>query len=120
LFSFIFALDHEKPNNPSFNLSDSGQFMPNDIYVLNIGFYLFGTIANKSIESYLEDEKGDFDEILEIKKPGINCLSTLLFQLVKHLNKCHIEPFSIAEYIMDEKVYAIENENIKRFIYKKE
>ncbi|MNJ92215.1 hypothetical protein D3C87_98810 [compost metagenome] len=119
LFSFIFALDHENPNNPNFALSDTGQFMPNDIYVLNTGYYLFGTVTDKSIQGVLEDEHGNFDELLEIKKPGIHVLSTLLFQLIKHLNRCYIEPFSIANYIMDEKVYAIEKENFKLYTIKK-
>lgn len=119
LFSFVFAIDHVKPNDPSFKLSDTGQFMPNDIYVLNTGYYLFGTIINGSIRSHLEDEDGNFNELLEIKKPGIHCLSTLLFQLVEHLNKCYVEPFSIANYISNQEIYTIEGENINRYSLKK-
>src|SRR5690606_24193205 len=70
LFSFIFALDHETPNNPRFNISDTGQFMPNDIYILNSGFYIFGKITDGLLQGFIEDECGNFDELLEIKKPG--------------------------------------------------
>lgn len=117
LFSFIFAIDEEKIEN--LEVSEGHKYMPNDIYVLNYGYYLFGEIKDGTIVSMLEDENPMIKTLIEVKKPGINCIGTLLNQLINHLNKCHIEPFSISNYLDTKTDFRITGSDIKAYTLRK-
>lgn len=117
LFSFIFAIDEEKIVD--LEVDDSHKNMPNDIYVLNYGFYLFANIENGRIISKLEDETPEINSLVEVKKPGAMCLATMLNQLISHLNKCYIEPFSISEYIANKDDFRIRGSEVKTYTLRK-
>ena len=111
LFSFIFAIDEEKIEDLS--ISDTNEYMPNDVYVLNWGFYLYGKLENDRIIPHLEDENSPLEGLVEIKKGGVICLATMFNQLINHLNKCHIEPYSISHYMTDRDIYAVQGKDIQ-------
>lgn len=111
LFSFIFAIDQEKIEDLS--ISDTNEYMPNDVYVLNWGFYLYGKLENDRIIPHLEDENSPLEGLVEIKKSGVICLATMFNQLINHLNKCHIEPYSISHYMTDRDIYAVQGKDIQ-------
>ena len=111
LFSFIFAIDEDKIEN--LQVDESNEFMPNDVYILNWGFYLYGKLEEKRLIPQLEDENSPLESLIEVKKPGIICLATMFNQLINHLNKCHIEPFSISNYMTDRDIYGIQGTQIK-------
>jgi len=111
LFSFIFAIDVEKVEN--LEIDCENKFMPNDVYVLNFGMFLEGKIENKRIVSQLEDEQDEIEGLIFVEKPGVICLATMFNQLIEHLNKCHIEPFSISKYMTNENVFDILGKDIK-------
>lgn len=113
LFSFIFAIDEEKIEN--LEVSSDHKYMPNDIYILNFGYYLFGEIVNGRIVPLLEDENPAIKTLIEVKKAGINCIGTLLNQLINHLNKCHIEPFSISNYMDVKNDFRINGSDVKAY-----
>ena len=117
LFSFIFAIDEEKIK--SLEVADENKFMPNDVYVLNHGMFLTGKIENQRIVSQLEDEHDEVEGLIHVKKPGILCLATLFNQLIDHLNKCHIEPFSVSKYMTDKNVFGILGKEIKAYDMRK-
>jgi hypothetical protein len=117
LFSFIFAIDEEKIVD--LEVDDNHKNMPNDIYVLNYGFYLFANIEDGRIIAKLEDENPEIRTLVEIKKPGAMCLATMLNQLISHLNKCYIEPFSISEYITNKDDFGILGSEIKAYTLRK-
>lgn len=117
LFSFIFAIDEEKIVD--LEVDDNHKNMPNDIYVLNYGFYLFANIENGRIISKLEDETPEINSLVEVKKPGAICLATMLNQLISHLNKCYIEPFSISEYIANKDDFGIIGSEVKTYTLRK-
>ncbi|SRX75347.1 DUF6602 domain-containing protein [Aequorivita antarctica] len=111
LFSFIFAIDIEKPDE--LNIDDEYKFMPNDVYILNFGMYLAGKIENKRIVSQLEDEVDEIEGLIVAKKPGVVCMATMLNQLIAHLNESHIDPFSISRYMTDKNIFGILGAEIK-------
>lgn len=111
LFSFIFAIDVENASKLEFD--DEGKYMPNDVYILNYGIYLSGKVENGKIISKNEDEDFQFENLIEIKKPGIVCLATMFNHLITLLNKCRVEPFSLSEYITDKDTYGIMSADIK-------
>lgn len=110
LFSFIFAIDEEKIKD--IVIDDSYQFMPNDVYVLNYGYYIYGVIDNKRIITKIEDEEPIMDTWLEVRKPGVICLAMMFNQLIDHLNKCQIEPFSISNYMSDKEDFGIRGSEV--------
>lgn len=97
LFSFLIAIDEEDINK--LLIADDNKFMPNDVYVLNHGYLIYGDLENQKINPKIEDEFPIMDTWLEIKKPGVDCLAMMFNQLINHLNGCHIEPFSISNYM---------------------
>lgn len=113
LFSFIFAIDEDGIENLA--IDDENLCMPNDIYVLNWGFYLYAKIEDGRIVTQIEDEDSPLTSLIEVKKPGIVCLATMFNQLITHLNKCHIEPFSLSKYMTDRDVYAIKSDELKAY-----
>ncbi len=117
LFSSIFAIDEEKILDVE--VDDNHKNMPNDIYVLNYGFYLFACIENGCIVSKLEDENPEINSLAEVKKPGALCLATMLNQLISHLKKCYIELFSISEYIANKEDFGIMGSEVKAFTLRK-
>lgn len=117
LFSFIFAIDEE--NIDDLEVDDENKFMPNDVYVLNHGMFLAGKIEDKRIVTQLEDEHDEVEGLIHVKKSGVLCLATLFNQLIEHLNKCHIEPFSVSKYMTDKNVFGILGKEIKAFDMRK-
>ncbi|MBN1989768.1 MAG: hypothetical protein JW783_10260 [Bacteroidales bacterium] len=113
LFSFLFAIDHEDIHDLSFD--DAGKYMPNDVYVLNYGCLLYGNTENKSINTFVEDEKPYMDTWIDIKKSGVNCFSIMLNQIIEHLNKCQIEPYSISHYMSDPVDFGIVGKDVRVF-----
>lgn len=105
LFSFIFAIDVDDINKIVIN--KGGKYMPNDIYILNHSMYFTGTIKDGQIVYQLEDECGELEEVIHIRKSGIVCLSTLFNNLINHLNKSYVEPFGISKYMTSESVFGI-------------
>ncbi len=110
LFSFIFAIDEEKIED--LEVDDTNNFMPNDIYVLNWGFYLYGKLENERLVPHIEDENSPLEGLIEIRRNGVICLATMFNQLINHLNKCHIEPYSISHYMTERDIYAIQGNDI--------
>lgn len=113
LFSFIFAIDQKDIEN--LTVEDKNANMPNDVYVLNWGFYLYAKLENQRIVAQTEDEDAPLQSLIEVKKPGILCLATMFNQLIEHLNKCHIDPFSLGAYITDKDVFAVKGSEIKAY-----
>jgi hypothetical protein len=111
LFSFVFAIDVE--NIDSLEVDDENKFMPNDIYILNDSMFLAGKVENNKIVYQLEDENGEIENLIHIKKSGILCLATLFNQLIDHLNKCYIEPFSVSAYMADKNIFGTYGKDIK-------
>ena len=118
LFSFIFSVDVD--NVESLKADDKGEFMPNDVYILNWGFYLFGKFENNRIVPQLEDEHAPLSALIQVQKSGKICLATMFSQLIDHLNRCYIEPFSISNYMTDVDVYGIRGADIRTFGLKKD
>lgn len=113
LFSFVFAIDEENIENVL--IDDSNKFMPNDIYVLNYGYILYGGIESKRIISKVEDEYPEMDSWMIIEKKGVNCLATMFNNLIGHLNKCHIPPFSISNYMTKSEEFEIYGRDVRVF-----
>ncbi len=111
LFSFIFAIDVE--NIDSLEVDDENKFMPNDIYILNDSMFFAGKVENNTIYYKLEDESDEIENLIHIKKSGILCLATLFHQLIDHLNKCYIEPFSVSAYMADKNIFGTYVKDIK-------
>ena len=120
LFShFLFAIDQEDIHN--LLIDDDGKYMPNDVYILNYGYLLYGNLDNKRINTFVEDERPNMDTWIDIKKPGINCLAMMFNQIIEHLNKYQIEPFSISHYMSDPEDFGIMGKDVKVYgINKKE
>ena len=118
LFSFIFAIDQEKIEE--LEIDDSNEFMPNDIYILNWGFYIYGKMENGKLIPKTTDEDSNIDGLIEVRKSGIVCLATMFNQLINHLNKSHIEPFSISHYMTDKDVYSVDESLMKVYNVKEE
>ncbi len=117
LFSFLFAIDQEDFDDVL--IDDSYKYLPNDVYVLNYGYMIYGEIINKRINTKIEDEDPIMENWVVIKKPGINCLAMMFNQLIDHLNKCYIEPFSISNYMANED-FKLMGVDIKAYGRKKE
>jgi hypothetical protein len=117
LFSFIFAIDVEDADKLEVGIG--GKFMPNDVYVLNYGLLINGKIENNRIIPCIEDENPEFENLIEIKKPGVGCLATMFNNLINHLNNCFIEPFGLSGYMTDKDIYGAKKEDIKTYSYKK-
>jgi hypothetical protein len=113
LFSFIFAIDEEGVEN--LTIDDSNENMPNDIYILNWGFYLYGKVENERVVPQIEDEDAPFQSLIEVQKPGILCLATMFNRLIEHLNRCHIDPFSLGGYMTDKDIFTIKDSEIKAY-----
>ena len=113
LFSFIFAIDVEDID--ALEVDDENKYMPNDIYILNHSMFLSGKIENNRIVHQLEDEYNEVEGLIQINKSGVLCLATLFNQLIDHLNKCHIDPFSVSKYMTDENVFGILGNEIKQY-----
>ena len=111
LFTFIFAIDGKNIHN--LEIDDDIKYMPNDIYVLNHGYYLFGKFENNIVLPKIQDECDSINNLFEIKKPGVQCFAMLLNQLIAHLNKCHIDPFSISQYMSNDEKYGIKGSDLK-------
>lgn len=113
LFSFVFAIDVE--NITDLEIDDEGKFMPNDVYILNDSLFLAGKIENNKIVTQIEDEQDRIEGLIHIKKSGVLCLATLFNRLIDHLNKCHIEPFSVSNYMTDKDVFGISGKEINAY-----
>lgn len=118
LFSFIFAIDVDNYDN--LNFDDDCNYMPNDVYILNYGYLLYGDFENNVIKTKLEDEFPNMNNWLKIEKPGMICLAMLLSQLINHLNNCHIEPFSISNYMSNVHDFGVKGSEIKIFTINKD
>lgn len=110
LFSFIFAIDVDNINNIMIN--KDGRHIPNDVYILNHSMYFTGTIKDGQIIYQLEDECEKLKEFIHIRKSGIVCLSTLFNNLINHLNRCYVEPFSISKYMTSESLFSVLGKDI--------
>jgi hypothetical protein len=110
LFSFMFAIDEE--NMHEILIDDNYKYAPNDVYVLNYGYLIYGELENNKIITKIEDEYPVMDKWIEIKKPGVDCLAMMFNQLINHLNSCYIEPFSISNYMFN-KDFEILSSDVK-------
>ena len=117
LFSFVFAIDEEKIEN--LEVDDENKFMPNDVYILNHGMFLTGKIENNRIVTQLEDEHDEIHGLIHVEKPGVLCLATMFNQLIDHLNKCYVEPFSVSSYMTNKDVFGILGAEIKAYDMRK-
>jgi hypothetical protein len=117
LFSFIFGIDEKKIND--IEIDDDYEFMPNDVYVLNYGFYIYGDIENNRVITKIEDEEPLMNTWLSVKEPGVICLAMMFKQIIDHLNKCHIEPFSISAYLSNNEDFGIRASDVKVYRMKK-
>ena len=118
LFTFIFAIDVEDADK--LEVDEEGKFMPNDVYILNYGFFLNGKIENGRLITSIEDENPDYESIIEIKKPGAGCLATMFNNLIIHLNNCFVEPVALSTYMMDKDVFGAKRDDIKTYSFKKQ
>lgn len=115
LFSFIFAIDVEDIDK----LEVDNKNMPNDVYILNHSMFLSGKIENKRILHQLEDEHDEVEGLIHINKSGVLCMATLFNQLIDHLNKCYIDPFSVSNYMTNDSVFGILGKEIKAYDMRK-
>lgn len=114
LFSFLVAIDEKGFQNSMI----SNQYMPNSVYVLNYGYFMYGGFDENGIHTKIEDEDPNMNTWIEIKKPGVNCLAMMLRQLIDHLNSCQIDPFSIYNYISDTNDFGILQSDVKALKFK--
>ena len=110
LFSFLFAIDVDNIGDLLFD--DSCEYMPNDLYVLDYGYYIYGDKDSKSIKPRIEDEDPIMNSWVRVKVPGAICLAMLFNQLIDHLNQCQIEPFSISNYIADDDDFLVKGSDV--------
>jgi hypothetical protein len=113
LSSFIFAIDVDDINKIDFNATY--KHMPNDIYILNHGYIVYGDVENKMVNTYVEDEKPEVNSIVIIEKSGINCLAGLFNHLLNHLNSCLVQPFTIDNYIMNNPEFQLKGKDVKAY-----
>ena len=111
LFSFLFAIDQKDIQD--LLIDYNGKYMPNGVYVLNYGCILYGNLENNMINTFVEDENPIMDSWIDIKKPGINCLALMFNQIIEHLNKCYIEPFSISHYMSNTDDFGVMGKDVK-------
>ncbi|NQV17276.1 MAG: hypothetical protein HQ534_01855 [Armatimonadetes bacterium] len=113
LFSFMFSIDAEDFDGLLFD--DECNYLPNDIYILNEGFFLYADLINKQLLTKVEDEKSPMESWAVIKEPGIKTMAMMFNQLIIHLNCCRIEPFSISNYMMSKDDFGVKHTNISSF-----
>ncbi|MCD4795381.1 MAG: hypothetical protein K8R54_19265 [Bacteroidales bacterium] len=105
LFSFLFAIDGE--NIKDLMCDDSCKFMANDVYILNYGYLIYGNVEKNLLKPRIEDENPIMNTWVEVRKSGVNCLGMMYKQLINHLNNCHIDPFSISNYMSGQEDFEI-------------
>jgi len=113
LFSFLFAID--VTDFSKIKLSDDYSYMPNDIYILNYGYLIYGLVENKVLSPEIEDENPNVKSLIEVNKSGIYVLGYMFSRLIAHLNLCYIEPFSISEYMQNPEDFGIYGADIKMY-----
>ena len=116
LFSFVFSIDVDNFDNLIFD--DECNYLPNDIYILNNGFFVYADLEDKTLKTKVEDEEPNMVSWIVITEPGVKTLAMLLDQLIKHLNNCLIEPFSISHYMSNLDDFGLKGSNISTFTLK--
>lgn len=114
LFTFIIAIDVDNYNELNFPVNC--KYMPNDIYILNKCAIVYGKInSDKTFDYYTFDENPDNDSIIQIDCNSYICFGTLLNNLINHLNKSYIRPYSISKYMIGNGDFSVQGSSIKMF-----
>lgn len=109
LYSFIFAIDGDIDK---VNIGDAKEIFANDIVVLNHG-YMYPANRNKGfINQLTHDDAQNIDELHTIYLNSSDVLARFLDRLIKHLNKCVIDPISITNYITRGEILSVHTEKI--------
>lgn len=114
LFTFIIAIDVDNYNELQFPINC--KYMPNDIYILNKCALIYGKInPDKSIDYFVFDENPDNDSLIQIDCTSYICFGMLLNNLINHLNKSYIRPYSISKYMTNNSDFAVIGSSVKMF-----
>lgn len=110
LYSFIFAIDGDTEKAL---IGKDKNIFSNDVIVIN-NAYMYPANRNNSFITPLAFEDGEeINELHTITSSPSDLLARFLDRLIKHLNKCYIEPISITRYITAGGPLKISTENIK-------
>lgn len=111
LLSFIFAIDGDLESIPVANPVD---VLACDVLILNSGYRYPATMINGKITPLTADDGTLIDELHDINGDSNNLFSRFLDRLLKHLNRCYIEPFSIEKYLTEGEELSVHSDNLKR------
>ncbi|WP_146943326.1 DUF6602 domain-containing protein [Chryseobacterium hagamense] len=96
LYSFIFAIDGILDKT---QIGEPIDIFTNDIIILNNGCRFHGSIIEGRFKPLVSDDAMKIENILNYKGSPSENLSVFLEFLIRHLNRCKVEPFSILNYI---------------------
>lgn len=71
-------------------------------------------MINGKIIPLTADDGTLIDELHDINGDSNNLFSRFLDRLLKHLNRCYIEPFSIEKYLTEGEELSAHSDNLKR------
>lgn len=110
LFTFIVSI--EGCELQSINFPDSFKNIPDSVHILNKGVLFYGNVNKSGFEFKIEDEEPDNNSISMIECDSHITLSILLTNLIDHLNKTLVTPFSMGKYLSNED-FQIKGSQIK-------
>ncbi|MFC5872288.1 hypothetical protein SAMN05443633_104402 [Chryseobacterium arachidis] len=96
LYSFVFAIDGILDKT---QIGEPIDIFTNDIIILNNGCRFHGAIIDGKFKPLVSDDADKIENILNYKGIPSENLSVFLDVLIRHLNRCKVEPFSISNYI---------------------
>jgi hypothetical protein len=112
LYTFIFAIDGDLKKTV---VGEPIEYFCNDILILNDGYRMHGSMIDGKFRELVADDQNKINEILDYRSSPVDVLSIFLNRLMKHLNKCHIDPFSISNYISEGKELMLDNSKLTRY-----
>lgn len=112
LYTFIFAIDGDLKKTV---FGEPKEYFINDILILNEGFRMFGTTSNGSFKNLVADDGINVTDMLDYRNSPVDVLAIFLNRLIEHLNRCHVDPFTISNYITGGDQLMFENSKITRY-----
>lgn len=112
LYTFIFAIDGDLKKTV---VGEPIEYFCNDILILNDGYRMHGSMVEGKFIELVADDNKKINEIFDYRSSSVDVLSLFLNRLMKHLNKCHIDPFSISNYISGGNELMLENSKVTRY-----
>ncbi|PWN60900.1 DUF6602 domain-containing protein [Chryseobacterium viscerum] len=110
LFTFIFAINGDLMKT---NVGEPIDLFCNDLLILNDGYRMHGSIIDGKFKHLVADDHIKINEIVDYRSSPVDVLALFLNRLMMHLNRCHVDPFTISNYISKGEEFKIENEKVK-------